>query len=73
MFCCSRVCPKRFHGIFDDDLSTVLNVDPSGTVTYSFFNLDSIYDFLLSIGMKPYVELRRVVPDLGSQALGFVC
>ncbi len=25
--------------------------------TYSFFNIDSIFDFLLSIGMKPIVEL----------------
>lgn len=24
---------------------------------YSFHNIDSIYDFLLSIGMKPFIEL----------------
>jgi xylan 1,4-beta-xylosidase len=49
---------QRFHAIFDDDMSTLLSVDANGKPTYSFFNLDSIYDFLLSIGMKPYVELR---------------
>lgn len=27
-------------------------------VQYSFFNVDQVYDFLVSIGMKPYVELR---------------
>ena len=31
-------------------------------VQYSFFNVDQVYDFLVSIGMKPYVELRCVTP-----------
>jgi hypothetical protein len=31
---------------------------------YSFFNADQIIDFLLSIGMRPFVELsRRLPPD----------
>jgi len=47
----------RFHGLFDDDMSTVLDKG-----VYSFFNMDSIYDFLVSIGMKPYVELS-FMPD----------
>lgn len=42
----------RFHGILDDDMSVVL--DDS---TYSFFNIDTVYDYLLSIGMRPVVEL----------------
>jgi len=42
----------RFHGILDDDMSVVLS-DGS----YSFFNIDSIFDFLVSINMKPYIEL----------------
>jgi len=50
----------RFHGIFDDDLSVVLYG------TYSFFNIDEIYDFLLSIGMKPYVELSFMPDELAS-------
>jgi len=33
--------------VFDDDLST-----NEGKGQYSFFNSDSIYDFLVSIGMK---------------------
>lgn len=47
----------RFHGIFDDDMSVILQ-GGDDTLIYSFFNVDSIYDFLLSIGMRPIVELR---------------
>lgn len=41
----------RFHGVFDDDMNVVL---PSGT---SFYNVFSVYDYILSLGMTPYVEL----------------
>ena len=47
----------RMHGVFVDDMSVVLPGD-NGGVQYSFFNVDQVYDFLTSIGMKPYVELR---------------
>src|SRR5690242_932161 len=45
----------RFHGILDDDVGTL--VREQGKLIYSFFNSDRIFDFLLSIGMKPFVEL----------------
>lgn len=45
----------RFHGILDDDMGTCLIV--MDQPYYSFFNADGIIDFLLSIGMKPFVEL----------------
>lgn len=35
----------------------------NGPNEYSFFNVDEIYDFLLSINMKPYVELS-FMPNL---------
>lgn len=41
----------RFHGLFDDDMNVVL---PTGT---SFYNIDSVFDFILSVGMEPLVEL----------------
>ncbi|MDR3174882.1 MAG: hypothetical protein LBU19_11565 [Treponema sp.] len=53
----------RFHGLFDDDMSVLLqgnalmSREAGGTLTLSFTNTDSIFDFLLSIGMKPFVEL----------------
>lgn len=45
----------RFHGLLCDDVGT-LTVQ-KGKPLYSFFNADSVIDFLLSIGMKPFVEL----------------
>jgi len=44
----------RFHGILSDDMGTVIR--QSDTLLYSFFNADRIFDFLLSIGTKPFVE-----------------
>lgn len=45
----------RFHGILSDDLYTVQK--PYDRLEYCFFNIDRIYDFLLSVGIRPYVEL----------------
>ncbi len=45
----------RFHGLLCDDMSTL--VAYRGKPLYSFFNADRIVDYLLSIGMKPFVEL----------------
>jgi xylan 1,4-beta-xylosidase len=45
----------RFHGILCDDMGTL--VEEGGQFIYSFFNADQIFDFLLSIGMRPCVEL----------------
>lgn len=46
----------RFHGILDDDMCVVQEPEP-GKYTYNFFNIDCIFDFLLSIGMKPFMEI----------------
>lgn len=55
----------RFHGLFDDDMS-ILSASGGPTkrekseengYILSFTNTDSIVDFLLSIGMKPFFEL----------------
>ena len=45
----------RFHGLLNDELCTYLI--ECGKDVYSFFNADRIFDFLVSIGMKPFVEL----------------
>lgn len=47
----------RFHGLFCDDMSVVLKNMFTGTITLSFANIDKVFDFLLSIGMRPFVEL----------------
>jgi xylan 1,4-beta-xylosidase len=53
----------RFHGLLDDAMSVCLiennyfQPDAEAKLRYSFYNIDSIFDFLLSIGMKPFIEL----------------
>lgn len=55
----------RFHGILDDDMS-VYSEDGNGNAVYSWFNVDEHYDFLLSIGMRPIVELSFMPEALAS-------
>ncbi len=57
----------RFHGLLDDDMSVCLRGD-RGALDYSFFNVDSIVDFLLEIGMKPFIELSFMPSALASGA-----
>ncbi len=54
----------RFHGILCDDVGTL--IAEGDTLFYSFFNADRIFDFLLSIGMKPFVELSFMPACLAS-------
>jgi len=54
----------RFHGLLSDDIGTVVHDD--GKLRYSFFNSDQIFDFLLAIGMKPFVELSFMPDALAS-------
>ncbi|HXE06098.1 MAG TPA: glycosyl hydrolase [Bryobacteraceae bacterium] len=58
------VMHARFHGILDDDMGTL--IEQGGKLIYSFFNADQIIDFLLSIGMKPFVELSFMPTALAS-------
>jgi xylan 1,4-beta-xylosidase len=54
----------RFHGILDDEMGTL--IAEGDTLFYSFFNTDQILDFLLSIGMRPFVELSFMPTALSS-------
>lgn len=54
----------RFHGLLSDDMGTV--VRENNKLLYSFFNADQVFDFLLSIGMKPFVELSFMPTVLAS-------
>jgi len=54
----------RFHGLLSDDMGTLIShLDKP---LYSFFNADRICDFLLSIGMRPFVELGFMPEMLAS-------
>lgn len=54
----------RFHGLLSDDMGTL--VRENNRLRYSFFNADRVFDFLLSIGMKPFVELSFMPTALAS-------
>jgi xylan 1,4-beta-xylosidase len=54
----------RFHGLLSDDVGTV--VRHKDQLLYSFFNADQIVDFILSIGMRPFVELSFMPTSLAS-------
>jgi xylan 1,4-beta-xylosidase len=54
----------RFHGLLSDDVGTLIR-NRVGLLD-SFFNADRIFDFLLSIGMKPFVELSFMPHALAS-------
>jgi xylan 1,4-beta-xylosidase len=62
----------RFHGLLNDDMSVCVGIEKfhgRTTPVCSFFNVDSVFDFLVSIGMKPFIELS-FMPELlasGSQ------
>lgn len=46
----------RFHGIFDDEMM-IYGEDERGEVSLNFAYSDSLFDFLLSAGLKPFLEL----------------
>ena len=46
----------RFHGLLHDDMG-VCYQDEHGVLRYNFQYIDVLYDFLLSVGIKPFVEL----------------
>lgn len=54
----------RFHGLLCDDMGTL--IIHRDKFLYSFFNADQIFDYLLSIGMKPFVELSFMPQALAS-------
>ena len=54
----------RFHGILSHPMDTLITQDDKPL--YSFFNADQIFDFLLSIEMKPLVELSFMPLTLSS-------
>ncbi len=46
----------RFHAIFHDVLGTVKK-GPDGAITYDWTKIDQLYDRLLAMGLKPFIEL----------------
>lgn len=60
----------RMHGLLTDDMG-VYGEDEHGNAMYNYQYIDVLFDYLLSIGMKPFVELGFMPQALasGSQTL----
>lgn len=56
----------RFHDILDDSVG-VYDEDAQGTPIYNFSYVDQIYDGLLEIGVRPFVELSFTPRKLSVQ------
>lgn len=64
---CSQECGfahVRFHGLLSGTMQTVFILD--NEYHFSFLNVDRIYDFLLSVGVRPFVELSFMPEPLAS-------
>ncbi len=55
----------RMHGLLTDDMG-VYKEDSKGNPEYNYQYIDALYDFLLSIKMKPFVELGFMPSALAS-------
>jgi xylan 1,4-beta-xylosidase len=55
----------RMHGLLTDDMG-VYREDKAGNPEYNFQYIDALYDYLLSIGIKPFVELGFMPSALAS-------
>lgn len=55
----------RMHGLLTDDMA-VYSEDEKGNPQYNYMYIDALYDYLLSIGVKPFVELGFMPAALAS-------
>lgn len=55
----------RFHGLLHDDMA-VYSEDVKGNPVYNWQYVDLLYDYILSLGMKPFVELGFMPQPLAS-------
>jgi xylan 1,4-beta-xylosidase len=55
----------RMHGLLTDDMG-VYKEDKNGKPEYNYMYIDALFDFLQSIGIKPFVELGFMPSALAS-------
>lgn len=65
----------KFHGILSDDMH-VCEASSNGNFTYCYTYVDQVLDFLLSIGLKPLIELSfmpaALAADPSKSCFGFI-
>ena len=57
----------HFHGLLDDDMM-LYREEEDGTPVYNYKYTDMLFDFFLSIGLKPYVELSFMPSVLSKES-----
>jgi len=55
----------RFHGIFSDEM-LLYNERENGEIYYNFIHIDRLFDSLLELGLKPFLELGFMPSKLAS-------
>jgi len=60
----------RFHGLFHDDMF-VFNYDKDSNVVYNWQYVDDVYDRILAIGVKPFVEFSFFPKEMSAAATCF--
>lgn len=56
----------RMHGLFCDDMCIYFE-KPDGKVTYNWQYVDDVYDRMLSLGVRPFVELSFFPKDVAAK------
>ncbi len=56
----------RMHGLFCDDMCIYFE-KPDGKVTYNWQYVDDVYDRMLSLGVRPFVELSFFPKDIAAK------
>lgn len=56
----------RMHGLLEDELG-VYSETADGAPVYNWLYIDDVYDYLLSIGVKPFVELGFMPEKLATR------
>ncbi|TAF46597.1 MAG: hypothetical protein EAZ51_01270 [Sphingobacteriales bacterium] len=59
-----RFC--RFHAIFDDEMKVVQRNEKTGKLVFQWHEVDQVYDALLKLGIKPFVELNPMPKVMAS-------
>lgn len=55
----------RFHGLLHDDMGVYL-LDRQGRINYNWYYIDKLFDYLLSIKIRPFVEISFMPTALAS-------
>ncbi len=58
-----RYC--RFHALFHDDMAVVKR-DPDGRLRFHWHHVDKVFDSLLDLGLRPFVEINPMPAVLAS-------